>query len=95
MDVLAMSVSMSSEGLHITVNTHQSASTIEEAINNKEDVNKLLSWHHPFCLSHWPIGAGTWAHEWRVHWGRDEDWAWGELIKADLTPADKCPTDQQ
>ena len=40
MDVLAMSVSMSSEGLHITVNTHQSASTIEEAINNKEDFNE-------------------------------------------------------
>lgn len=73
MDILAMSVSMNSEGLHITFNTHQSVSTIEEALNNKEDMNKLLSWHHPFCFSHWPIGAGSWAHEWSVHWGRGED----------------------
>lgn len=81
MDILAMSVSMNCEGLHITVNTHQSASTIEEAINNKEDVNKLLSWHHPFCLSPRPIGAGTWAHEcplgkgWRLGMGwTDQGW---------------------
>ena len=59
MDILAMSVSINSEGLRITCSTHQSASTIEGALNNEEDVNKLLSWHHPFCLSHWPIGAST------------------------------------